>query len=202
MNKSTLVISAFPACGKSYATEHYKDKYSILDSDSSQFSWTYRQRTEEELEEIKKILRSPLKIGGRVYAKRMDLEACAHRIKNDFIRVRNPEFPQNYIQHIKENIGKVDIIFVSSHLNVRESMGNAGIEYITIYPENTMLDEWIGRMYRRGNNEEFINFIIDKWDDFMNDVEHEPHGRTLYRLTHNQYIDEELLENIGKQVTR
>ena len=34
---------------------------------------------------------------------------------------RNPDFPNNYITHIKENIGKVDIIFVSSHKEVREA---------------------------------------------------------------------------------
>ena len=36
----TLVISAFPACGKSYATDKLiKKGYKVLDSDSSQFSW-------------------------------------------------------------------------------------------------------------------------------------------------------------------
>ena len=36
--------------------------------------------------------------------------------------VRNPEFPNNYIQHIKENIGKYEIIFVSSHEEVRKAL--------------------------------------------------------------------------------
>lgn len=35
---------------------------------------------------------------------------------------RNPEFPKNYIEHIKSNIGKVDVIFVSSHKVVREAL--------------------------------------------------------------------------------
>ena len=37
----------------------------------------------------------------------------------DIEKHRNPEFPDNYIQPIKENIGKVDYIFVSSHKEVR-----------------------------------------------------------------------------------
>jgi len=35
----TAVVSVFPACGKSYTYNHFRDKYSMLDSDSSQFSW-------------------------------------------------------------------------------------------------------------------------------------------------------------------
>lgn len=72
-----------------------------------------------------------------------------NQIKNDLIKVRNPEFPNNYIQHIKDNIGKVDIICVSSHLKVRQALTDAGIKFITVYPKEDMLDEWIGRMYRR-----------------------------------------------------
>ena len=37
---NTKVISAFPACGKSYAYENYQKCFNgILDSDSSEFSW-------------------------------------------------------------------------------------------------------------------------------------------------------------------
>ena len=40
--KKTKIISAFPACGKTYAFKKLNEKgYKILDSDSSQFSWCY-----------------------------------------------------------------------------------------------------------------------------------------------------------------
>ena len=39
---NTKIISAFPACGKTYAFERLsKEGYKILDSDSSKFSWCY-----------------------------------------------------------------------------------------------------------------------------------------------------------------
>ena len=38
--KKTKIISAFPACGKTYAFEKLSENgYEILDSDSSKFSW-------------------------------------------------------------------------------------------------------------------------------------------------------------------
>jgi hypothetical protein len=62
-HKDTLIVSAFPGCGKSHYFRENRDKI-VLDSDSSKFD------------------------------------------KSDF--------PRNYIQHIKENRGKVDVIMVSS----------------------------------------------------------------------------------------
>ena len=66
-----MVISAFPACGKSFYYSIFDD---VLDSDSSLFSW----------------------------------------IKEDGEKIRNPEFPQNYFEHIKQNYHNknLDYIFV------------------------------------------------------------------------------------------
>ena len=169
INKKTVVVSAFPCCGKTYAFNHYQYKYSILDSDSSNFSWVYRARNGKELD--------------------------------DLIKIRNPEFPKNYIKHIKENLGKVDIIFVSSHLQVRQAMEEAGIKYCTVYPKKEMLNEWVGRMYRRGNDANFIKFQIDNWDKFVNSIDLEPHGYKIYRLGNNEYIDVDLLYNDFNNVT-
>jgi hypothetical protein len=146
----TLVISAYPCCGKSYAFKNYQESFSILDSDSSDFSWIYTENGE---------------------------------------KVRNPKFPQNYINHIKENLGKVDVIFVSSHLAVRQAMTEAGIHYYTVYPERGCLKEWIRRMEGRGSSEEFICFQATHWYEFMNAIENEPHGAGLYTLGQDDYLN-------------
>lgn len=168
MSKRTVVVSAFPCCGKTYAFENYQDKYSMLDSDSSQFSWIWETEWED------------------------DYEKGAVPVK---VKKRNPEFPKNYIAHIKENIGKVDIIFVSSHLQVRKALEEVGIRYCTVYPQETMLNEWVGRMYRRGNDKDFIQFQIDHWDEFMHNIVFEPHGFGICRLRNNEYIDVDFLYN-------
>lgn len=168
MNKRTVVVSAFPCCGKTYAFENYQDKYSMLDSDSSQFSWIYETEWER------------------------DCEKGSYPVT---VKKRNPEFPKNYIEHIKENIGKVDIIFVSSHLQVREALEEADIRYCTVYPKKEMLNEWVGRMYRRGNDENFIKFQIEHWEEFMHNITFEPHGFGICRLGNNEYLDVDFLYN-------
>ena len=186
MNKNTIVISAYPCCGKTYAFENYQGKFSILDSDSSKFSWIERKRTPEELEEIRKAWDAkPHRLPGVLYIE---------RIKDEIIKVRNPNFIKDYITHIKENIGKVDFIFVSSHLEVRKALNDEGIIYVTVYPGNCMLNEWVGRMYRRGSDKKFIDFQIEHWDEFTKNIVNEPHGIHLFRLGYDEYIDLEKIQ--------
>ena len=144
MKKVTVVISAFPACGKSFAYNNYQDKYNILDSDSSKFD-----------------------------------KRC---------------FPYNYIEHIKDNLGKADIIFVSSHQNVRDALTDNDIDYVTVYPELDCKDEWLFRMQKRGSPENFIQSQDENWNDRVKNVI--PHGHKLYRLHHNQFITLDLLDKI------
>ena len=111
--KNTKIIAAFPACGKTYCFSNNKN-LSILDSDSSQFSWVNVIDKEYE---------------------------AKNRGKNDYkeryIKVRNPDFPKNYIEHIKENIGKVDYIFVSTHEEVRKALNESDIEFTIVCPERS-----------------------------------------------------------------
>lgn len=64
-------------------------------------------------------------------------------------KIRNPDFPNNYIRHIKENIGKYDCIFVSSHASVREALDKEGIDFTIVYPESSCKAEWVGRCFIR-----------------------------------------------------
>lgn len=131
--KKTVVISAFPACGKSYMYNNFNGKpYTMLDSDSSKFSWIYE-----------------------------------NGIKTD---KRNPNFIEDYINHIKENIGKVDVIFVSTHSDVRKALRDNGIRYLLVHPSISMKDEMLRRMKERGNDEKFIEFQKEHYEEFIHDV--------------------------------
>ena len=65
---------------------------------------------------------------------------------------RNPDFPQNYIDHIKKNIGKVDIILTSSHDVVRKALKESCIDYILVHPNIRAKEEYIERYTQRGND--------------------------------------------------
>lgn len=146
----TKIYSIFPACGKTWLYEHQDDYgLKILDSDSSQFSWLI-----EEVEDPDYVL-----IGED------GMKPLTHKNK-----VRNPNFPNNYIEHIKENIGKCDCIFVSSHSSVREALDKEGIDYTIVYPESSCKAEWIGRCFIREQNKENgcdAEVLYNNWEEWI-----------------------------------
>lgn len=148
----TKIISGFPGIGKS--TLYNNTDLKVLDSDSSNFSWSHPG-------------------------------------------VRNKDFPQNYIDHIKENMGKVDIILVSSHDVVREALNDNNIDYYIVYPDIKLKDEYLKRYKERGNDDKFLSFIEKNWESFINAIEGE-NNATLIKLHSNEYLSDiiKLFKNI------
>lgn len=104
-------------------------------------------------------------------------------------------FPENYIEHIHSLIGKVDIIFVSSHKTVRQALINAGIEFLLIHPNISLKDEYISRFKRRGSLGKFIEFISDNWQNFIEEIQQES-GYKQIMLNNGEYVSDFLLQPI------
>lgn len=160
-----MIISAFPACGKTYAFEKMKDikGLKVLDSDSSQFSWIEKLNDAGWINSALANTQYPIKI-------------------------RNPEFPTNYIKHIKNSMDSHHYIFVSSHKVVRDAMKENNISYVLIYPDRRLLDTWIGRCYVRGNDKEFVDTLIENWDKWITECEAEDGCTEKIKLQYNQYL--------------
>lgn len=186
--KNTIVISAYHCCGKTYAYENNKDEnFIILDTHIGAFNWKKRVRTNEELDKAVEFYESTPHM--------MSSDAFRERLKKQKIIVPDPDFPNNYFQYIKDNIGKVDVIFVSYELVVREGMEKAGIDFITVYPKKDLFNEWVGRMYLNDMNDSLIKKQCEFWASQIatDSILSEPHGKLIYRLGSNEYIDIPLL---------
>jgi hypothetical protein len=88
-------------------------------------------------------------------------------------------FPENYIEHIKSNLGGTDIIFVSSHKVVRDTLREHGINYTLVYPDKSLLGEYVARYKERENAEDFINYVTTNWDNFINELSMESYPTQL-----------------------
>ena len=169
-----MIISAFPTIGKTFAYNQMKDikGLKVLDSDSSKFSWIYE--TEWDMKRFEEI---------------GDLSPIT-------IRKRNPDFPNNYIKHIKDNMNDATYIFVSSHENVRQAMKESGVPYVLVYPRRDMLPEIVGRCYLRGSDEQFIKVLIENWDSWIDSCEKDM-GATDKRILGNNEHLLDLIENMS-----
>lgn len=89
---------------------------------------------------------------------------------NGWFKERNPDFPNNYIEHIKKNIGKYDCIFVSSHASVRELLDKEGIDFTVVYPYKKCKAEWVGRCFIRDKNGESgcgAEAMYNNWEQWI-----------------------------------
>ena len=105
-------------------------------------------------------------------------------------KLRNPEFPKNYIKHIKENIGKYEIIFVSSHKEVRDALLDECIFFYLVYPDERRKEEFIERYKARGNDESFIRLVSDNWDSWMKEIWFLPDGCKYINMVLDNLEDE------------
>ena len=59
-------------------------------------------------------------------------------IDSDSSTFDKKDFPKNYMEHILGNVGKVDLIFISSHKEIRDALTASGIPYNLIFPKKTL----------------------------------------------------------------
>ncbi len=88
---------------------------------------------------------------------------------NEVKKIREPDFPNNYIEHIKENIGKYDFVFVSSHKEVRNALLENCLFFYLIYPSKSRKEEFLQRYKERGSDEKFIQLISNNWDNWIDE---------------------------------
>lgn len=85
-------------------------------------------------------------------------------------KVRNPEFPNNYIQHIKDNIGKYEFIFVSTHKEVREALLDNCLFFYLVYPDRHRKEEFIQRYKDRGDDKEFVKLLENNYNKWIKEL--------------------------------
>lgn len=108
-------------------------------------------------------------------------------LDSDSSKFDKSKFPQNYIEHIKRNIGKVDVILVSSHKEVREALVENNIYFTLVYPKKDLKKEYIKRYKERGNLGGFVELLSDNWDDWIEELQNQK-GCDQYELLSGEYL--------------
>lgn len=112
---------------------------------------------------------------GKSHAKRI-LDGSGYMV-SDSDSSHHPKvgFPDNYLQHIQQllDTGEYDYLFVSSHDIVRMELQERDIDYILVYPDKSLKEEYLRRYTERGSPAGFIKLLSDNWDSWINQIEEE-----------------------------
>lgn len=84
---------------------------------------------------------------------------------------RNPDFPVNYMNAIKENLGKSDVLFVGCQPEVVRILRDINAPFVLVYPERTLKKEYIERFTKRKNTKSFVDLLSKNWDVFFDFLE-------------------------------
>lgn len=102
---------------------------------------------------------------------------------------KSPNFPQNYIDHIKSGIEQgVDLILVSTHKVVRDALRKNNIEFVVVNPQIELKDEYLQRYRDRGSPEAFISLINDSWDKWIKEIQIEATMTPSYYMFKGEYL--------------
>jgi len=104
------------------------------------------------------------------------------------------DFPANYMKHIKEQIGKVDVLCVSSHQEVRDAMEEAGIEYYAVTPDAALKNEYLQRFEDRGSPAGFITYIEEHWEGWTDLRSYAHLGNNLFTVGKDTYVTQVVQE--------
>lgn len=110
-------------------------------------------------------------------------------LDSDSSKFDKKKFPENYIEHIVRNIQdpNVDKILVSSHKDVRDALVARGINFVLVYPDASLKDEYIQRYKNRGNNDAFVELLNNNWDSWMREMDNQK-GCYKVKLNAGQYL--------------
>ena len=114
------------------------------------------------------------------------------RINNNKV-IKNPEFPKNYVDAIKENIGKYKYIFVSTHTEVRDILKENDLYFYLIYPAIDRKDEFLQRYRDRNSPESYIKSLDLNWNTWITECSNENNKCLNIQMTTLNLEDEILL---------
>lgn len=107
-------------------------------------------------------------------------------------RIPNPNFPQNYIDHIKFQMKHdfLDFVFVSSHETVCQCLKENYIDFTIVVPALNCKKEYYKRMQQRESPTSLIERVTENWNLWLIDRQLEPNcyvlnqGQTLNDILH------------------
>jgi hypothetical protein len=125
----------------------------------------------------------------------LDLESSAFSwMESHGTKIRNPDFPNNYVDALMSVQEKYDYIFVSSHSSVRVALKNFKIDYALVYPDNTpeCYQEWKRRCYERGTKTLWDALLSSCWANLIHSCQQDNHAKKHLILLPDMYISDVL----------
>lgn len=114
------------------------------------------------------------------------------KLKYDKSMVVNPNWPNNYLDALKDAMDKYDIVLVPSNEDIRCLLQENRIDFIFVLPTLDSREVLRERYKARGNNENLINEVMQYFDNWSRNPKVYDYPTIL--LDKDKYLEDLLLE--------
>jgi len=97
--------------------------------------------------------------------------SCKNLIEKECWKYIGANFPHNCVEAIKDQIGKADVIFISTNKIVLDILISDGVSLIAIYPEAKLKKDYLKRYAARGDQPGFIKMMDDNWSNWIQELD-------------------------------
>ena len=101
--------------------------------------------------------------------------------------VRDPKFPQNYVDLVRRSN---NIVLVSSHKDVRESLANNRINFLVCYPKLSCKWTYLERYRQQHQSEAFIRLMDIMWMEWVNQVKNDIRATQHIELPAGKFLSD------------
>lgn len=109
------------------------------------------------------------------------------------LKNKNPEWPENYIEFIKEQNTKDQIVLISAQPEILNKLGQQGIPFKTITPDVSTKNQIMERYEIRGNNKHFINMMSSNFEKFITSMDTNAYASDHLKLKENHRLADLLI---------
>lgn len=137
---NTKIFCVFAGLGKTFLSQKYPN---VIDHDITKFKYKYNSHN-----------------------KNINYEA----LKATNNRVKNPDFPTNWLMELKWLMNTDNILLVPADLEIRNILVKNKMDFIFIIPDLNSKEILIERYKKRGNNEKFIERAVNQLQEWHKEI--------------------------------
>lgn len=115
---------------------------------------------------------------------------CEKLKGNENCLIVNPNWPKNYIDEILRIHNNYEIIFIFARDYILEELNKLNVNYVIAIPEDGLKQEYISRAQNRGNEKNYINGFIERYEKWRNMMKSQ-HVKKIY-LKKGEFIEDTL----------
>ncbi len=114
-------------------------------------------------------------------------------IEIEYWKYKDKGLKKEYIEDIKNSIGKIDYIFISTDPEGLKLLYQEGLDITLIYPRNELRNEYLDRYIERDSSYDFIGTFMKHWHLWINELKEQNYYRHIV-LDKGQYLQDVLIK--------